>query len=227
MDCLYTFTQNPITFYSCGNLVSPGGFLHQRRTLHCHVLIYVLEGTLSITANGHAREVAPGEYIFLRSEEEHFGHAASSGKLSYLWMHFDTHTPWSRISSEEGIRIYDSCTYLFPEYGRGSTDFPLLSGDLMQWYRKGTAVAEKALPQTASLLLFHLTSAFLDRRESRPLTLTGMSNCFPLIFASVFFSSIQSSGSPCSHAGIRSASSSCFPSSTVTAKLTAQREVWL
>lgn len=172
MDCLYTFTQNPITFYSCGNLVSPGGFLHQRRTLHCHVLIYVLEGTLSITANGHAREVAPGEYIFLRSEEEHFGHAASSGKLSYLWMHFDTHTPWSRISSEEGIRIYDSCTYLFPEYGRGSTDFPLLSGDLMQWYRKGTAVAEKALPQTASLLLFHLTSAFLDRRESRPLTLT-------------------------------------------------------
>lgn len=38
MDCLYTFTKNPITFYSCGNLVSPGGFLHQRRTLHCHVL---------------------------------------------------------------------------------------------------------------------------------------------------------------------------------------------
>lgn len=140
--------------------------------LHCHVLIYVLEGTLSITANGHAREVAPGEYIFLRSEEEHFGHAASSGKLSYLWMHFDTHTPWSRISSDESIPLYDSCTYLFPEYGRGSTDFPLLFGDLMQWYRKGTAVAEKALPQTASLLLFHLTSAFLDRRESRPLTLT-------------------------------------------------------
>lgn len=60
----------------------------------------------------------------------------------------------------------------FPEYGKGSTDFPLLFGDLMQWYRKGTAVAEIALPQTASLLLFHLTSAFLDRRESRPLTLT-------------------------------------------------------
>ena len=114
MDCLYTFTPNPITFYSCGNLVSPGGFLHQRRTLHCHVLIYVLEGT-----------------------------------LSYLWMHVDTHTLWSRISSEEGIRIYDSCTYLFPEYGKGGTDFPLLFGDLMQWYRKGTAVAEKALPHGA------------------------------------------------------------------------------
>lgn len=175
MEYLYTYAPDDMTFYTCGNLVSPDGFIHQRRTLQCHVLIYVLEGTLFLTARGSAYEVTQGQYLFLRGGDEHFGHAASRGRLSYLWLHFNTHTPWLLTASgipPEADRTY---TYFFPEYGADGADFPLLFGELMRWYPKTGETAKAALTLTTRLLLLRLTGAYSDIRESRPLL------CSPIV----------------------------------------------
>lgn len=35
-------------FYGCGNLSAPAGVVHQRRTMDCMMLIYVMSGELHI-----------------------------------------------------------------------------------------------------------------------------------------------------------------------------------
>lgn len=74
-------------------------FTHQRRTLNCCVLILVTEGTLNITSGGKEYAVSKGEYILLPADEEHFGHAPSDGRLSYLWAHFKPIVPFEIYES--------------------------------------------------------------------------------------------------------------------------------
>lgn len=101
--------ETPMELDVCGQLISPDGFCHHRRTFECHVLILVQEGTLHITANGVRRTVRAGEYLFLRAGEEHFGHQASRGRLAYLWLHVRSiHT----FEVEE-----DDAPYAFAETG--------------------------------------------------------------------------------------------------------------
>lgn len=80
----------PLTFDVCGQLISPEGFCHHRRSFNRHVLILVLEGTLHITSGGVPRQIRPNEFLFLPAGEEHWGHQASAGRLSYLWVHLDS-----------------------------------------------------------------------------------------------------------------------------------------
>lgn len=100
-------------FFNAGNLVSRGGFVHQRRVMECWVLLYVLSGTLEISSGGSARSVESGEWLFLRPGEEHFGVSPSDGELSYLWAHFSPETPF--FEAERGG------AYTIPEYGRASS----------------------------------------------------------------------------------------------------------
>ena len=51
MRCLNFPMTKPLEYSVCGQLISKDGFLHHRRTFEHHVLIFVLEGTLHITAN--------------------------------------------------------------------------------------------------------------------------------------------------------------------------------
>lgn len=74
-------TEYPLQCDICGQLISPGGFLHHRRRFEYHVLIFVQEGTLHLTAAGIKYEVLAGQYILLKAEEEHFGHQESTGPL--------------------------------------------------------------------------------------------------------------------------------------------------
>ena len=81
-------TLNSLKCISCGNLISRGEFLHNRRKFDNNVLIMVKEGNLHISQGGVNYELGPQQYIFLRANEEHYGYKASSGRLSYLWVHF-------------------------------------------------------------------------------------------------------------------------------------------
>ncbi len=87
-------------FYGCGNLSAPAGFVHQRRTMGCMVLIYVLAGELHISAGGRLHDVKSGEYILLRAGEEHFGTQPSSEDISYFWVHFKC-GEWRGADAEE------------------------------------------------------------------------------------------------------------------------------
>mgnify|MGYP000602329861 CR=1 FL=1 len=74
MNIYSTEAFEPLRFFSCGNLFSKDGFIHQRRTLNCNVLIYVQEGKLYINRAGTEYAVSKGEYILLKGDEEHFGY---------------------------------------------------------------------------------------------------------------------------------------------------------
>ena len=96
---IFYSTSAQLRFFSCGNFVSRETFTHQRRTLNCCVLILVTEGTLNITSGGKEYAVSKGEYILLPADEEHFGHAPSDGRLSYLWAHFKPIVPFEIYES--------------------------------------------------------------------------------------------------------------------------------
>ena len=100
-------TEYPLQCDICGQLISPGGFLHHRRRFEYHVLIFVQEGTLHLTAAGIQYEVLAGQYILLKAGEEHFGHQESTGPLNYVWAHF--------TEKEETAEKERNCS--FPEYG--------------------------------------------------------------------------------------------------------------
>ena len=87
MRCLHLAMTKPLEYSVCGQLLSKDGFLHHRRTFEHHVLIFVTEGILHITANGIAYDISENQYIFLPAGEEHFGTAPSKGKLAYFWVH--------------------------------------------------------------------------------------------------------------------------------------------
>ncbi|MGN0600831.1 MAG: AraC family transcriptional regulator, partial [Oscillospiraceae bacterium] len=103
-------TNEPLKFSVCGQLISPSGFVHHRRCFDENVLIMMTEGTLYITANNVEHALVPGQYIFLKAGEEHFGHRPSEGRLSYLWAHFRSDCGFETLNDE-------NCeyTYLLPE----------------------------------------------------------------------------------------------------------------
>ena len=150
-------TDRPLSCDVCGQLISRDGFLHQRRTLSINVLILVTEGTLYLTANGIPYTVPPNHYIFLHEGEEHFGHRASTGSLSYFWVHFFAAPPFRAVA--DTFSCQDSA-YFFPEYGK------LVSpGRILSLFRRLTDLsldkcknAPRMLDYTTSLLLMELSS---------------------------------------------------------------------
>lgn len=105
----------------CGQLIDKSGFLHHRRNFDQHVFILVTKGTLHITVAGKEYNVGPNQYVFLKAGEEHFGHKASNGPLSYFWVHFAAQSLMETQYFEEDLQSTKkkeiSPAYRFPEYG--------------------------------------------------------------------------------------------------------------
>lgn len=94
---------HPAEFLSCGNLISDGGFLHQRRCMDACVLIVVCRGTLHINQNGKNLDIHENETLLLFPHQIHYGYAPSSGRLSYYWVHFRMTDPQSRILTSKEL----------------------------------------------------------------------------------------------------------------------------
>lgn len=133
----------PAEFLSCGNLVSDGGFLHQRRCIDACVLIVVCRGTLHINQNGKNLDIHENETLLLFPHQPHYGYAPSKGRLSYYWVHFHMTDPRSRILSGKEL-FKDQKT-------QGSTLFSPLSslGETLILPESG-----RLSPEKRSLLLF-------------------------------------------------------------------------
>ena len=59
-------TMPGLHFFNGGDIVSRGGFIHQRRTMECWVLIYVLSGRLDIFTDGREYSAVAAEWLLLR-----------------------------------------------------------------------------------------------------------------------------------------------------------------
>ncbi len=153
-------TDRPLSCDVCGQLISRDGFLHQRRTLSINVLILVTEGTLYLTANGIPYAISPNHYIFLHAGEEHFGHRASTGSLSYFWVHFFATPPFRAVTATPP---FPKSAYFFPEYGK-----LVSSGRILSLFRRLTDLSLDEC-QNAPLMLDYTTSLLLMELSGNPL----------------------------------------------------------
>lgn len=161
----------PQEYSVCGQLMSKDGFLHHRRTFEHHVLIFVTEGTLHITANGVPYNVSENQYIFLPAGEEHFGTRPSKGKLSYFWVHI-VPAGADAISSlcELPARQTDvSSSYCeLPEYAALTS--PQRAGrlfrQLLELSMEQHPYCTEMLNYTLSLLILELAGDFATTRQS-------------------------------------------------------------
>lgn len=156
-------TNTPLSFSVCGQLISLSGFVHHRRCFDENVLIMMTEGTLYITANNVEYALVPGQYIFLKAGEEHFGHRPSEGRLSYLWAHFRSDCGFETVNDEKV-----EYTYLLPEImalsdsGRTS----LLFHQLMDMSLEEKQYTQNLSDYAMSLLLMELSQEYFRFRDS-------------------------------------------------------------
>lgn len=164
-----TSTSNELQFFSCGNLRSAEGFVHQRRVLNCCVLIYVLDGELHIGNAFAGHTVRRGEYILLNAGEEHFGTSPSQGQLSYLWAHFGFGEPFS--AAEDSAT--ENSRYIIPEHsGARSERISALFRQLCDISRRGGLYTPKMPLCAMDMLLMEITQEYHERsfgREYSPL----------------------------------------------------------
>ncbi len=149
-------TMPGLHFFNGGDIVSRGGFIHQRRTMECWVLIYVLSGRLDICTDGREYSAVAAEWLLLRPGAEHYGTRQSAGELSYLWGHFSAAPELScRENAPDGELI-------LPEHGRANSQrISLLFRQLVNYSRRKTytpRMTECAL----QLLLMEITQEYRD-----------------------------------------------------------------
>ena len=147
-----------IHYLVCGNLMSQDGFLHHRRCFHENVLILVLEGTLFLEQSGVAHTIRPNQYILLHTDEEHCGIQPSSGKLSYLWVHFTadlTETDSLPPKNTDTKKAFCVCA----EVGTTARTkrFSLLFHQLLDFSRQDTLYTSQMMDYALRLLLMELT----------------------------------------------------------------------
>ncbi|MGN1146769.1 MAG: AraC family transcriptional regulator [Lachnospiraceae bacterium] len=151
-------TSQPLSCSVCGQLINKDGFLHHRRRFDCHVFILVTEGVLHITANEKEYDVGANQYIFLKAGEEHFGHKATKGPLSYFWVHITSDFPLEILEEEEDF------SYLFPEYGEifFSQRIQRLFRQMMDLSLEEHLYSGKMLDYTVSLLMMEITQEVVN-----------------------------------------------------------------
>ena len=72
----------------CDILTASENFYHMDRTADFKVLIYVTDGMMYVTEDGHDYEIAAGELMFLRSGLRHFGKRETLRGTSWIYAHF-------------------------------------------------------------------------------------------------------------------------------------------
>lgn len=172
MRCFISNSSYPLKYLSCGNLISKQDFLHVRRTLDINVLIMVKEGTLYISQGGINHQLGPNQYIFLKAQEEHLGYKASSGKLSYFWVHFLLKEKETVLTQENDLgdmleqimETPQNNTYIMPEYGEISLTqrVPLLFNQLLDLSRQEMIYSKRIIDYALSLLIMEISQEFIE-----------------------------------------------------------------
>ena len=178
MKIIISNPNNHITFCSCGNLISPDGFLHHKRNFDLCVLILVLEGTLFITQDGVSHEIQSNQFIILKDSFEHYGTKPSIGKLSYLWVHFLMPQSWTICDRKEfeclnlenkiPAQTTDISFPLYlPEYGIVTIikKIPVLFRQLLDYSRETGIYAKQLQGYTLQLLLTEISQDFISKNQ--------------------------------------------------------------
>lgn len=172
MRYLISDASHPIGYELCGNLMSKDEFVHPRRNIDTYVLILVKEGTLFITQSGVEYEIEANQYLYLIAGEEHFGHRACEGKLSYLWVHFSLKGEYRIVHEDVFDDIFSEIQekkecYIMPEYGEISLTqrVPLLFNQLLDLSKQEQLYFTSMIDYALSLLMMEVSQEFFERRS--------------------------------------------------------------
>lgn len=159
MDTFVSKDAFPAECSQCGKLVSADGFLHQKRKIDCHVLIFVLEGTLYIAVNGAKKTVKAGELVLLPMGEEHYGYQRSAGRLSYFWAHFTLQAPLVRQSQDEQLSV------VLPDFvvAANRERISLLFRELVHYGNRQNLYTKRLVDGALEQLLMELTQEYLTQ----------------------------------------------------------------
>lgn len=72
----------------CDCLRATEAFYHMDRVTDFCVMIYVTEGIMYVTEDGHDYEISPGEILFLKSGLRHYGRFETPRGTSWIYAHF-------------------------------------------------------------------------------------------------------------------------------------------
>lgn len=162
----------PLKYIGCGNLISKQEFLHQKRNFDENVLILIKEGTLHITQAGVNYELGPNQFLLLRANEGHYGYKPSTGKLSYLWVHFQVKDKMEVLTQEDFLKVLPEWTnenkknnlYIIPEHGEISLNqrVPLLFNQLLDLSRQEMIYSNLITDYALSLLVMEISQEFIE-----------------------------------------------------------------
>jgi len=95
-----------------GLLATAEGFVHADRNLPFHVLIYVLEGAISVTEDGTDYIVGPGELLFLKSGLRHYGKRQIPRGTRWYYVHFALLQPMPDADSSHWLPLPKQLSHL-------------------------------------------------------------------------------------------------------------------
>lgn len=96
-----TKINNPLSFISCGQFISPGDWVHSKRTINSFEIIIGVEGVLHLQQEEEKYEVRPGNVLHLYPSYCHKGYAPSNTRTSFYWLHYVCRNPYSIFGEEE------------------------------------------------------------------------------------------------------------------------------
>lgn len=85
---LKTNVTEPLSYISCGQFVSSGNWIHDKRNLDSFEIIYGIKGCAYIKQDDEQFEVTPGKILLLLPGHTHQGYKVSEGDVSFFWIHF-------------------------------------------------------------------------------------------------------------------------------------------
>lgn len=95
--------KDDLKFYSCGQFISRGEWVHPKRVEKTYEIILVLSGKVYITEDDENFLLEKNDVLILSPGKEHFGYRTSKD-VSFFWLHFF----WDAKLSENYFRFSDT-----------------------------------------------------------------------------------------------------------------------
>lgn len=84
---------NFFSYDHMGEFSTSSPWVHQKRSIDSHEVIFVTEGQVFIEEDGIPYTLAPNQILLLEPHKIHRGYQESTGKTAFYWMHYKSDLP--------------------------------------------------------------------------------------------------------------------------------------
>lgn len=105
MQFLRAKIEKPLSYLSCGQFVSDGPWIHERRVIESFEVIIGLKGTAYIQQDDVKYEVRSGDVLLLLPGHIHLGYSVSETNASFYWLHFLIRDQFELLEQKEAYSV--------------------------------------------------------------------------------------------------------------------------